>query len=178
MISKNRILDIKKSRFWYQEMEFLIFTIYVSFNSSYLDQGKTDRLTKFISPFIFMRRLLLFIQHFLISRIIFLDIKKCISWFQEFDFLISRNNTHFLKSNNRIPDIKKSFLVDSKCIQYGNVFGPPFVDLFTYWARNNVDIFKFSTKTRKMYVDFLKYFFFFRVYFGAIRNYVVIGIAT
>ena len=43
---------------------------------------------------------------------------------------------------------------------------------------NNVDIFKFSAKTRKMYVDFLKYFIFCRFYFGAIRNYVVIGIAT
>ena len=40
---------------------------------------------------------------FLISRNTFPDIKKCISWYQEFDFLISRNNTHFLiskKSNS------------------------------------------------------------------------------
>ena len=31
-----------------------------------------------------------------------------ISLYQEFDFLLSRNNTHFLVSKNRIPDIKKS----------------------------------------------------------------------
>ena len=37
----------------------------------------------------------------------------------------------------------------------------------------NVDIFKFPAKTRKMYVDFLKYYFFCRFYFSAIRNYVV-----
>ena len=40
-----------------------------------------------------------------------------ISWYQEFDFLISRNNTHFLISKHRIPDIKKSmFWYQEMCI--------------------------------------------------------------
>ena len=70
---------------------------------------------------------LLFIQHFLISRIRFLgikkwildikkyfwyqevfDIKNSIFWYQEFDFLISRNNKYFLISRIRFPDIKNS----------------------------------------------------------------------
>ena len=43
---------------------------------------------------------------------------------------------------------------------------------------NYVDMFKCSAKTRKMYVDFLKYNLFCGFYFSALRNYVVIGIAT
>ena len=49
-------------------------------------------------------------NNFLIPKNAFLDIKNSISWYQEFDFLISRNNTNFSISKNRILDIKKSFL--------------------------------------------------------------------
>ena len=60
------------------------------------------------------RRFTIFSALILISRIRFLDTKKYISWceecislYQEFDFFISRDNTHFLISKIRIPDIKK-----------------------------------------------------------------------
>ena len=41
-----------------------------------------------------------------------------ISWYPEFDFLISINKTHFLISMNRIPDIKKSFLDIKKSVSW------------------------------------------------------------
>ena len=50
---------------------------------------------------------LLFIQHFLISRYRFLDIKKWISLYQEMNFSISRNE--FLNIKKWILDIKKYF---------------------------------------------------------------------
>ena len=43
---------------------------------------------------------------------------------------------------------------------------------------NYVDMFRCSAKTRAMYVDFLKYNLVCRFYLSALRNYVVIGIAT
>ena len=45
---------------------------------------------------------------FLISRNRILDIKNSIFWYQEFDFLISRNDKYFLISRIRFPDIKNS----------------------------------------------------------------------
>ena len=90
LISRNRILDIKKyllfldikkSISWYQEIDFLI------------------------------------------SRILFLDIKKTISWYQKIfldikkKILISR--IHFLISRNRIVDIKKCW-INSKTVSHSN----------------------------------------------------------
>ena len=46
----------------------------------------------------------------------FLDIKKCISWYQEFNFLISRNITHFLISKNHFLISTNRFLDIKKCI--------------------------------------------------------------
>ena len=115
-------LDIKNSISWYQEMNYWYKEIYFDIKKYFL----ISRI-----------RFLDIKNYFLISRIRFLDIKiwildikksnswyqKCISWYQEFDFLISRNNTHLLISGNRILDIKKCildiknrFLDTKKCI--------------------------------------------------------------
>ena len=116
MISKNQILDIKKSISWYQEMyseaPFLLFIKYflISRNEIY---------------FLISRNQILDIKKYLINSKnsglnIFLDIKKWISWYQEINFiswyqelyfLISRND--FLISRNQIFDIKKN-VINSK----------------------------------------------------------------
>ena len=83
------------------------------YNRLYHDTIKTNTLFAKFRPrdLHWWGAVLLFIQHFLISRIRFLDIKKCfyiknfISWYQELYFLISWNNKYYLIS--RILDIKK-----------------------------------------------------------------------
>ena len=155
LISRNRIIDIKKSNSWYQETHFLISSNRILDIKKYLINIVKRRL-KF---------------YFLISRNGFLDVKNSIFWYQEIififwyqekyllisrnEFLISRNISISWYKKNRI-DIKKSnswyqeihFLIlrilklkirgssfNKRLLNYGNVFGPPFVDLFTYWAR-------------------------------------------
>ena len=49
-------------------------------------------------------------EFLIISRNRFLDIKSSISWYQEFDFLISRNKFHFLITRNQILDTKKCWI--------------------------------------------------------------------
>ena len=87
ILKKNRFLDIKNSISSYQEFHFFISRI----------------------PFLHIKKT--------VPQNTFLDIeksiswyKKMISWYQEFDFLISRNVFYLLISRNRILDIKKCWI--------------------------------------------------------------------
>ena len=124
LISRNRILDIEKSIFWYQEIDFLISIIIFLDIKKYLINSKTapqntfPDIKKSISWYqemiswyqefnSFISRN---VHYFLISRNRILDIKKFISWYQEMYFLIS---------SNRILDIKKCW-INSKTALHWN----------------------------------------------------------
>ena len=139
LISRNGILDIKKSISWYQEFHFLIFKIRfldvknsISWYQEIVNISWYQGIQFLISRFHYLisRNQILNVKKYLInSKIaaqnIFLDIKKSISWYQEMDFLISRKNfiswyqeidflisrNEFLISRNQILDIKKYLIV-------------------------------------------------------------------
>ena len=120
LISRNEILDIKKSNPWYQEIDFLISRNQIHFLIS--RNGILDKLISFfdiknyiswyqgmnswyekieflISRNIFWGNVLLFIEYLFISRIWLLDIKKVI--------FNTKNKKIFLMSRNWILHIKK-----------------------------------------------------------------------
>ena len=118
-ISRNRFLDIKNSISWYQEFAFLIFLI--SWYQKFDFLVSRNKLHFLISRMIFLyiKKWILDIKKYLINsktapQNTFLDFKKSISWYQgyqEFYFLISRNVYYFLISRRRILDIQKSNLI-------------------------------------------------------------------
>ena len=83
-------IDIKKSNSWYQEFNFL-----KSRKNEYLLISRNRILSyQEIDSFFLPRNIHYFFvrkKDFLISKIRLLDIKNSITWYQEFDFLISRN---------------------------------------------------------------------------------------
>ena len=85
--SRTQILDIKKSISisWYQEINFLI-------SENNMNLCWYQEMTSWYQKFDFLIGLSRNVYfYFLISKSRIIDIKKCISWYQEMYFLISRN---------------------------------------------------------------------------------------
>ena len=96
---------------WYQEFDFLISRNHFLISRNIILDIKKWNLFLDIkkSEFLISRN----IHNFLLSRIVFLDIKNFISWYQEIDFLISKNISWYQKI---FLDIKNSFLDIKKCL--------------------------------------------------------------
>ena len=105
LISRIRILDIKKSNSWYKKMHILISRIRfldIKKWNTFIDNKKSNSLYQEIISW--YQEIDFLIWREMYSEALFYYL-LCISWYQEFDFLISR--IPFLISQNKFLDIKK-----------------------------------------------------------------------